>query len=905
MKHFQPSTSGTRAYKNLVQLRRSLPADVQALEPADGWQTVLGHNVLEQLHTMGPDQIPSTLSFGKLRDALGSVLAGGAFAPTGSTTNYPLFNGTLHFVQCRFNIIGPGGGSLIVPNADMQTLLNYTNIAVIPIQEYAAQYGPNAIGVSQIIIPFVVNLPTTTYNDPTLQGWVNQIAVPANGVGPNDCIIFVNPNAIVNSFASLASNKLGYHGIANVPYISVNLANSGGQALTLSDLNGPTGFGFYAVGLSHEIEEMAVDPLVNFNNPEVGDPCNGATNQINAFVGPDGSFLGALSAGTPFPSPFALFMQTVVTPASSGQNPAPFGSCAYAPPYPFSLNAVMAWKGVEDDNAIYFSSFDGNRFAPQARFGIPATATEPALALSNGRPIAVWRGVPDDESLYLSTFDSINWAPQQSIRGSATAGSPALVQYRGRTLMAWRGTGDDQQLWYNFYNGSTWSPQQTFGGQGSAVGPALTVFGDFAFMAWRGVNDDNQIYFALFDDINGWQLQQPSPIPGIGTATRPAVALFQGKVLMAWRGVGDDQQIWYSQYDGTNGWTPQQTVPGVGTSFSPSLVSYGGNVLMTWKGIDGDQEIYFSQFDGTQWSSQVPISGIGTSFGPALGLIQAPFMIWKGVTGDFRLWDATFYGANWLPQQNIGNKQSEFGPESAIFDGKIFSAWRGVATDQRIWFSSFDGNSWATSQVVAGANSSVGPALAGFGGRLCMAWKGVVEDQRIFYANFDGASWTNPAPIVGANTTTRPALCAFAGKLYMVWKGADGDQRIWTSQYDQTGWSAPQILPFGGTNGTLALTVLANQMLLAWKGVAGDERIWFSTSTDGLTWPPEIPIGGANSSVGPSLTTFGGRAWMAWKGVTGDQRLFTATFDGQNWSTPLVVPFDGSDVGPGLVSVSA
>src|SRR5207244_4384011 len=147
-----------------------------------------------------------------------------------------------------------------ISDQDMNVAMDYAVRASRPISQYAAQYGPNSVDVSLNIIPYNVTLATARYNDAQLRAWVNDIASRLT-IGSGACIVVLNPPGVVNANGDPANGVGGYHQMANVPYIFLNVA---GQNLTLADA--PF---FYAGNLSHEIAEMVVDPLANFVNPEV------------------------------------------------------------------------------------------------------------------------------------------------------------------------------------------------------------------------------------------------------------------------------------------------------------------------------------------------------------------------------------------------------------------------------------------------------------------------------------------------------------------------------------------------------------------------------------------------------------------------------------------------------------
>src|SRR5262249_42857419 len=135
--------------------------------------------------------------------------------------------------------------------------------AIIPISEYASEYGRNNIYVSPNVIQYSVTLQGTTYNDQALQVWVNDIVNQNNLPSNSSCIFVVSPQGL--TVPQVDANS-GYHGLANSPYIILGVFS---QNLTLQDLQDA-----YAMGVSHEIAEMVVDPNVDHSNPEVCDPCD-------------------------------------------------------------------------------------------------------------------------------------------------------------------------------------------------------------------------------------------------------------------------------------------------------------------------------------------------------------------------------------------------------------------------------------------------------------------------------------------------------------------------------------------------------------------------------------------------------------------------------------------------------
>ncbi|MCI4332361.1 MAG: hypothetical protein L3K01_01320 [Thermoplasmata archaeon] len=296
-------TCATRSLKVARHLQSTRPDIVPAVEPLSGFA-----NLLE-----GTD--PS------IRFVLRDALAPGTLPAVGTRAVAPLFQGSLTFAHLT---VQAGSKQYALSPADLATARKFAGSAVGPISQYAAQYGPNSLAVSEVTLELPVSVPKGVYNDTTLQEWVNGLVASGGLPADSSAVVVLNPPGPLNTDADASRGVLGYHGKANVPYLFVNVL---GQNLTVPD---PTDT--FALALSHEMAEMAVDPSADLANPEVCDPCGpNCQTVIRAYFDSVGAFLGGTTA---FPPAFeyGFFLNAIVQPASAAQCPAPPASCAYAPP---------------------------------------------------------------------------------------------------------------------------------------------------------------------------------------------------------------------------------------------------------------------------------------------------------------------------------------------------------------------------------------------------------------------------------------------------------------------------------------------------------------------------------------------------------------------------------------------
>jgi len=273
-----------------------------------------------------------------------------------------------------------------------------------------------------------------------------------------------------------------------------------------------------------------------------------------------------------------------------------------------------------------------------------------ALETFNGKLYMVWKGMERDDRVWFSSYNGSAWAPQQQVPGIGSSTGVSLAVHAGKLFMAWKGVLGDQGIYYTTFDGSTWAPQKMVPGIGSSVGPRLTVLGNVLFMAWKGVENDQRIFFNQYNGV-GWTTQQF--VPNVATSVGPAVITFNNKIYMVWKGMDGDQGLYWSAFNGTS-FAPQSQIPGVGSSAGASLTVFNNTLYAFWKGIFGDQGIYYSNFNGTAWAVQKQIPGVGSSVGPGAAVFNnALFACWKGEQGDQAIWSSSFNGVNWTPQLKI------------------------------------------------------------------------------------------------------------------------------------------------------------------------------------------------------------------------------------------------------------
>jgi hypothetical protein len=292
-------TCVTRTLKIAHQLQRTRPDVVPAVEPLEGFASILE----------GTD--PS-MKF-VLRDIFGA--RGGARATNAGSGRR--FSGTLRFARL---VVTAGARRFALSANDAAAIVEYAGLALPTISDYARQYGPVVLSLAEAVAELPLTAPRGLYNDAMVRTAVDSLGSP----DATTALIVLAPPGPIPTDADPGRGAIGYHARARVPYAFVNV---GAGPLGSAD---PTDR--FALALSHAIAELAVDPDTELGHAEVCDPCGPSTQApVRCFLDSAGGFLGGTAA---FPPPFAYshFVSAVAPPSFVGDAPAPLTACAYAPP---------------------------------------------------------------------------------------------------------------------------------------------------------------------------------------------------------------------------------------------------------------------------------------------------------------------------------------------------------------------------------------------------------------------------------------------------------------------------------------------------------------------------------------------------------------------------------------------
>jgi hypothetical protein len=334
-----PARGLTRALKNARFLQRVAPGEFRKAPDARGFGTGVPIDILRQLHRLQPTSPLLT----RLPEVAAVLRQHQPPAPTRGGARDAMFSGTVYFAQVTFNT---SGGALVVPTADMDTIIQYAQHAIVPIVEYVnAQYGPSTVSIAPTPLTLSVNTPNGTFTQSDLDGWVNQMQTN-NGLSSNSAIYVVCPTGISSNEVG---GNAGYHNIANIPFIVAGVYATG---LTLQDEAD-----VYAMVISHEMAEMIVDPKVDGNNPEVCDPCDiNCNNLTRVYFDSADNYLGVNQNSPPSGFTYDYYICAIVKAEGAANCPASAADCQYAP-IARSIEFVMGQSTFSKDEVDLTPSF--------------------------------------------------------------------------------------------------------------------------------------------------------------------------------------------------------------------------------------------------------------------------------------------------------------------------------------------------------------------------------------------------------------------------------------------------------------------------------------------------------------------------------------------------------------------
>ncbi|HSE43241.1 MAG TPA: hypothetical protein VLH08_20955, partial [Acidobacteriota bacterium] len=119
----------------------------------------------------------------------------------------------------------------------------------------------------------------------------------------------------------------------------------------------------------------------------------------------------------------------------------------------------MVWKGVEDDSNVYYSRYRQewvkwedqqvirSTNAAGNKSSEIGTSHGPSITFLEDALLVAWKGVEDDSSMWFTTFERFEWTGQVNIKGIGTEHSPSVANMNDKLYLAWKGIEDDSGIY--------------------------------------------------------------------------------------------------------------------------------------------------------------------------------------------------------------------------------------------------------------------------------------------------------------------------------------------------------------------------------------------------------------------------------------------------------------------------
>ena len=574
-------TCGTRARVNAKVIQSVAPHILPTPEPAKGFGSIIPMKTLGELHSA--DWTPAA----GISPDVASQLKAIPFADKMVKLKDPLFSGTLVFVRLIFTITGQPN-PLSVSKADTYTAIDFARRAIIPISQYASQYGPNSVVVKPDPLTAPVTLKTAQYNDGTLRAWIKTIVTQNKLDTKTTCLVFLNPVGVVNTSGAIAQGTGGYHDMGEVPYVFANVA---GQNFTLGD----SGWQF-AGHLSHEIAEMVVDPKPN-GNPEVCDQCgpNCASTWLDYFT--EDSVYIATSQALPPPFSYGFFINGIVSPTYARSCPPALSAsdqklaCSYGPPsHPLGMSTAMAPASAGRTGTLFVFAVAANGrilFNQIAAGGVWVGVQEipggfvtdaPVAAGMQGNTLLVFAKDAGGQLHFTQAPQGGAFTAWQAVPGAMKTSLAPAAAGRTDNLFVFAVEAEGQIAFNQIAPGGNFVGWQTIpGGMTTFIAVAAGMQGTTLFVCAKDAA--GQLHFTLAPQGGAFVNWQPVP-GGLVTTAAPALAGRPGNLFVF--AMQSNGNIAFNQVASGSPFVGWQTIPGGLVTDAPASAGMLGTTLFAF-----------------------------------------------------------------------------------------------------------------------------------------------------------------------------------------------------------------------------------------------------------------------------------------------------------------------------------
>ena len=330
----------------------------------------------------------------------------------------------------------------------------------------------------------------------------------------------------------------------------------------------------------------------------------------------------------------------------------------------------------EEDQNLWFTVWDGNKWGEDAEFNECMTRNAPALAQHGEFLYCVHRGCNNDSQLWWTAYSTDNGWSDDTVfntkvgsNNHRTDSNPSLVHFMKTLYCFHRGIEGDHALYYCTFDAEhfRWNDDVKIKKEDfffSETGCAVAVYKDELHLVYQ-IAQSNDLKHICF---NGkvWNIIFDK-IPKCETNDTPALVAYKDKLLMVHRGNNDDF-LWYNNYDGQT-WSGDLKIMNGNSDacskYGPGLAVFNDKVFMVHRGTDRadylllhpyvsqDKNLWYSIYDGSGWTKDTMAdanNGIWTGAPPALACYSDPQCTYDNYVDPNVLEDGTVLPTTYQPR---------------------------------------------------------------------------------------------------------------------------------------------------------------------------------------------------------------------------------------------------------------
>jgi len=318
-------------------------------------------------------------------------------------------------------------------------------------------------------------------------------------------------------------------------------------------------------------------------------------------------------------------------------------------PVSFPGKLVIIWQDSAD-HILYYATYDGTSWSASNSNQLPLGTSAGAITLFNpvyyppsNQVVEIWRDVDNNDVLYYATYDGTSWStiaenqlPLGSSFGVAQAASTFYDPHSQQLLQVW-GSFDDV-LYYATYDGTGWSTPVSgnliqMGNSQEVQSIANLVFdpdSNQTVLVWQnqipglldnGNANNTDLYFSVYDGTSwsvpflGNQIPLGPVSTGIFSFADPVYDSAAHQVVQIWQDNSSDF-LYYATYDGTswstvnNNQLPLGASSGdIGSFLDPVYLNNPPQLIEIWQQNSGQFPLFFAVYEEVPLAPPASFSG--------------------------------------------------------------------------------------------------------------------------------------------------------------------------------------------------------------------------------------------------------------------------------------------------------